>query len=126
MVSSRPPSSWDCTFTAEPDVNNVPLRPMYFYPVALKADPSSSVHFRSSSLAENIFYALFAPEDKLKSRRGMNEKASPQSISRRKALSMLGLVAALGLATSQLTESEADAQEATPAPTTGTEPAHQG
>jgi hypothetical protein len=47
----------------------------------------------------------------------MSEKPSPQAISRREALSMLGLVGALGLATSAtLTESEADAQEATPAP----------
>jgi hypothetical protein len=47
----------------------------------------------------------------------MSEKPSPELISRRKALSMLGLVGALGLATSAvLPESEADAQETAPAP----------
>jgi hypothetical protein len=46
----------------------------------------------------------------------MSEKHEPEAISRRKALSMLGLVGGLGLVTSALTESEADAQEATPAP----------
>jgi hypothetical protein len=51
----------------------------------------------------------------------MSEKPSLEPISRRKALSMLGLVGALGLATSAaLTESEADAQETTPAPATCT------
>ena len=48
----------------------------------------------------------------------MSEKSSPQAISRRKALSLIGMV--LGLAATPLTESEADAQEAVPAaaPTT--------
>jgi hypothetical protein len=42
---------------------------------------------------------------------------SAEAISRRKALSLLGLVGAFGLAGSAaLTESEADAQETTPAP----------
>jgi len=46
----------------------------------------------------------------------MSEKLSPEAISRRKALSMLGLVGALGLTPATLVESEADAQEAAPAP----------
>jgi hypothetical protein len=53
----------------------------------------------------------------------MTEKPSLEGISRRKALSMLGMVGALGLAASaELTTSEADAQETTPgtAPGTGT------
>ena len=52
----------------------------------------------------------------------MTENPSLGGISRRKALSMLGLVGALGLAASaELTTSEADAQETTPgaAPSTG-------
>src|SRR5262249_53334341 len=51
-----------------------------------------------------------------KRRRAMREKISFEAISRRMALSMLGLVGALALMTSALIESEADAQEATPAP----------
>jgi len=51
----------------------------------------------------------------------MSEKIKSEAISRRKALSILGLIGALGLAASTaLTESEADAQEATPAPATST------
>jgi hypothetical protein len=48
--------------------------------------------------------------------RDMSEKSSPEAMSRRKALSVLGLVGALGFAASVLTDSEADAQETTPAP----------
>jgi hypothetical protein len=44
----------------------------------------------------------------------MSEKLNGQTVSRRKALSLIGIV--LGLAASPLTESEADAQEAAPAP----------
>ena len=51
----------------------------------------------------------------------MSEKIKSEAISRRKALSILGLIGALGLAASTaLTESEADAQETTPAPATST------
>jgi hypothetical protein len=50
----------------------------------------------------------------------MSEEPGPEANSRRKALSISGLVA-LGLATSSApTESEADAQETTPAPATPT------
>lgn len=48
----------------------------------------------------------------------MTKAISDEKISRRKALSILGFVAALGVAISGLTESEADAQEAAPAPAT--------
>jgi hypothetical protein len=43
----------------------------------------------------------------------MSKKLIPETISRRKALSLIGIV--LGLAASPLTELEADAQEAAPA-----------
>ena len=46
----------------------------------------------------------------------MTKAISDEKISRRKALSILGFVAALGVAISGLTEFEADAQEAAPAP----------
>jgi hypothetical protein len=46
----------------------------------------------------------------------MSEKLTSETISRRKALSLIGIV--LGLAASPLTESGADAQEAAPAPAT--------
>jgi hypothetical protein len=46
----------------------------------------------------------------------MSVKLNPEAISRRKALSILGLVGALGLVPATLMESEADAQEAAPAP----------
>jgi hypothetical protein len=46
----------------------------------------------------------------------MRGKTSAEPISRRKALSLIGIV--LGLAASPLIESEADAQEAAPAPAT--------
>ena len=45
----------------------------------------------------------------------MSEKLSPQVISRRKALPILGLVGAFGFASAMLA-SDADAQEAAPAP----------
>jgi hypothetical protein len=47
----------------------------------------------------------------------MSDKTSFEAVSRRKALSILGLVGALGLAASAsvLAESEANAQEAAPA-----------
>ena len=46
----------------------------------------------------------------------MSENTTSEKISRRKALSLIGIV--LGLAASPLTNSEADAQEAAPAPAT--------
>jgi hypothetical protein len=55
----------------------------------------------------------------------MSDKLSAEAISRRRALSMLGLAGALGLAPASLIQSEADAQEAatppaTPAPAAST------
>jgi hypothetical protein len=47
----------------------------------------------------------------------MSEKASFEAISRRKALSVLGMAGLLGLTASAVTESEANAQEAAPAAT---------
>jgi len=48
----------------------------------------------------------------------MSETIKSEAISRRKALSVIALVGASGLATSALTESEADAQETTAPPAT--------
>ena len=48
----------------------------------------------------------------------MSETIKSEAISRRKALSAIALVGALGLATSALIESEADAQETTAPPAT--------
>ena len=45
----------------------------------------------------------------------MSEKTSFEAISRRKALSILGMAGLLGIAASAVTDSGADAQEAAPA-----------
>jgi hypothetical protein len=76
----------------------------------LRADPAMSQHIPAGAVINNTF-GLFAEtydEWSIKS----------EAISRRKALSVIGLAGALGLATLALTESEADAQETTAPPAT--------